>query len=102
MLFILLNFKSEHVDIIRINSLLVNIQISSGIYIKGSSQPNIIFVLSRCLSWVQHCKTPVNLVNLPVILDKIHSLETSFPDQNVAQLNFRGENLTIRFMIREI
>jgi len=43
-----------------------------------------------------------NLVYLPVILDKINKMETVVTDQNGKQLNLRGENLTIRYHLREI
>jgi len=43
-----------------------------------------------------------NLVYLPVILDKINEMETVVTDQNGKQLNLRGENLTIRYHLKEI
>ena len=42
-----------------------------------------------------------NLVYLPVILDKINKMETFVTDRNGKQLNLRGENLTIRYHLRE-
>jgi len=45
---------------------------------------------------------PINLVYLPVILDKINRMETVVTDQNRKQLNLRGENLTNRYHLREI
>jgi len=47
-------------------------------------------------------ENPRNLVYLPVILDKISKMETVVTDQNGKQLNIRGENLTIRYHLREI
>ena len=47
-------------------------------------------------------ETPANLVYLPITLDAIYSIETSLTDQNGLQLNLRGENVTIRFHVREI
>ena len=47
-------------------------------------------------------ETPANLVYLPITLDAIYSIETSLTDQNDQQLNLRGENVTIRFHVREI
>jgi len=47
-------------------------------------------------------ENPGNLAYLPVILDKINKMETVVTDQNGKQLNFRGENLTIRYQLREI
>ena len=39
---------------------------------------------------------------LPLILDKINKMEPVVTDQNGKQLNLRGENLTIRYHLREI
>jgi len=47
-------------------------------------------------------ETPANLVYLPITLDAIYSIETSLTEQNGQQLNLRGENVTIRFHVREI
>jgi len=47
-------------------------------------------------------ETPANLVYLPITLDAIYSIETSLTDQNDQRLNLRGENVTIRFHVREI
>jgi len=47
-------------------------------------------------------ENPRNLVYLPVISDKINKMDTVVTDQNGKQLNLRGENLTIRYHLREI
>ena len=47
-------------------------------------------------------ENPRNLMNLLVILDQINKMETVVTDQNGKQLNLRGENLTIRYHLREI
>jgi len=47
-------------------------------------------------------ETPANLVYLPVSLDAIYSMQTSLTDQNGKLLNLRGQNIPIRFHVREI
>ena len=47
-------------------------------------------------------ETPANLVYLPITLDAIYSIGTSLTDQNDQRLNLRGENVIIRFHVREI
>jgi len=47
-------------------------------------------------------ENPRNLVYLPVILDKISKMETVVTDQNGKQLNLRGENLSIRYHLRDV
>jgi len=55
--------------------------------------------VSPCYKIVEN---PRNHVYLPVILDKINKMEAVVTDQNGKQLNLRGENLTIRYHLREI
>ncbi len=99
-----LNFQESEsvVNILSINSLLVNIDIVSGSYVNGASQNTIYSFFPNVSPGYKIVESPVNLVYLPVTLDTIHSLETSLTDQNGVQLNLRGENLTMRFHIREV
>ena len=95
--------ESENVvNILSINSLLVNIDIISGSYVNGASQNTIYSFFPNVSPGYKIVETPVNLVYLPVTLDTIDSLETSLTNQNGVQLNLRGENLTMRFHIREV
>ena len=95
--------ESENVvDILRINSLLVNIDMISGSYFNGASQNTIYSFFPNVPPGYKIIESPVNLVYLPITLDTIHSLETSLTDQNGRQLNLRGENISMRFHIRQI
>jgi hypothetical protein len=95
--------ESENVvNILSINSLLVNIDIISGSYVNGASQNTIYSFFPNVSPGYKIVETPVNLVYLPVTLDTIHSLESSLTDQNGNLLNLRGEKLTMRFHIREV
>ena len=47
-------------------------------------------------------EVPTNLIYLPVTLDRISSMETRLTDQNGNLLNLRGEELSIRFHLREV
>jgi len=58
--------------------------------------------LSKRFSPYKIVENPRNLVYLPVILEKINKMETVVTDQNGKQLNLCGENLTIRYHLREI
>mgnify|MGYP003546407550 CR=1 FL=1 len=46
-------------------------------------------------------EVPVNLVYLPITMNTISSMETKLIDQNGKLINLRGEELSIRFHIRE-
>ena len=95
--------ESENVvNILSINSLLVNLDIISGSYVNRSSQNTIYSFFPNVSPGYKIVESPINLVYLPITLDTIHSLETSITDQDGNQLNLRGETLTMRFHIRKV
>ncbi len=96
-------YESENiVNIMSINSIFVNVDIIAGSYVNGSTHPTIYSFFPNAFPGYKIMETPTNLVYLPVTLDTIHAIETILTDQNNRQLNLRGENLTIRFHMREI
>ena len=46
-------------------------------------------------------EVPTNLVYLPITMNTISAMETKLTDQNGKLINLRGEELSIRFHIRE-
>ena len=44
---------------------------------------------------------PLHLIYLPIVVQKIFTMETQIVDQNGRLMNFRGEDIIIRFHIRE-
>ena len=94
--------ESENVvDILRINSLLVNIDIISGSYVNGTTKSTIYSFFPKVSPGYKIIESPVNLVYLPITLDTIDSLNVMITDQDDHLLNLRNEKLTIRFHIRE-
>ena len=94
--------ESENVvDILRINSILVNIDIISGSYVNGKTKNTIYSFFPDVSPGYKIIESPVNLVYLPIILDTIDSLNVTITDQDYHLLNLRNEKLTIRFHIRE-
>ena len=94
--------ESENVvDILRINSILVNIDIVSGSYVNGTTKSTIYSFFPKVSPGYKIIESPVNLVYLPIILDTIDSLNITITDQDDHLLNLRNEKLTIRFHIRE-
>jgi len=95
--------ESENpVNILSINSILVNIDIISGSYVNGRRNPTIYSFFPAVSPGYKIIETPANLVYLPITLDAIYSMQTTITDQNGALLNLRGENVSIRFHVREI
>ena len=91
--------ESENVvDILSINSILVNIDIISGSYVNGK---HYLFLFPKVGPGYKIIEMPHNLVYLPITLDTIDSLVVSITDQDDNLVNLRNEKLTIRFHIRE-
>ena len=95
--------ESENpVKILNINSILVNIDIISGSYVNGIEKPIIYSFFPNVSTGYKIIETPPNLVYLPITLDAIYSMQTTLTNQNGRQLNLRGDNITIRFHVREV
>jgi len=73
-----------------------------GSYVNGRTQNTIYSFFPNMSPGYKIVENPRNLVYLPGILDKINKMETVLTDQNRRQLKLRGENLTIRYHLREI
>ena len=94
--------ESENVvNILTINSILVNIDIIAESYVNGKTKNTIYFFFPKVSPGYKIIETPINLVFLPITLDTIDRLELSITDQDDHLLNLRNEKLTIRFHIRE-
>ena len=94
--------ESENVvNILSINSILVNIDIISGSYVNGTTKNTIYSFFPKVSPGYKINETPVNLVYLPITLDTIDRLGLSIADQDDHLLNLRNEMSTIRFHIRE-
>ena len=90
------------VNILTINSILVNIDIISGSDVNGSSQPTIYSFCPDVSPGYKIIGNPHNLLYLPITADTIHSITIWLRDQNGNELNLRGENLSIRFHLRDL
>ena len=95
--------ESENVvNIMNINSILVNIDIINGSYVNGVQQPTIYSFFPNVPPGHKIIESPRNLVYLPIVIDKISSINTSITDNHGKILDLRGEHITMRFHIREI
>ena len=89
------------VNILTINSILVNTDIISGSYVKGCTQPTIYSFFPDVSPGNKIIQNPHNLLYLPITSDTIHSITIWLTDKNGYVLNLRGENLTMRFHLRD-
>lgn len=90
------------VNILTVNSILVNINIIKGSYVNGNEQPTIYSFFPNVSPGYKIIERPLNIVYLPIITDTLHTLEIRLTDQNGKDLDLRGENVTIRFHIKRI
>ena len=90
------------VSLLSINSILVNVDVIGGSYVNGRTQNTIYSFFPNVSPGYKIGENPRNLVYLQIILDKISKMETAVTDQTGKELNLRGENLTIRYYLREI
>jgi len=90
------------VNILSINSILVNVDVIGRSYVNGRTQNTTYSFFPNVSPGYKIIENPRNLVYLLVILDKINKMETVVTDQKRKQLNLRGENLTIRYHLIEI
>ena len=90
------------VNIHTINSILVNIDIIAGSYVNGSTQTTIYSFFPNVSPGNKIIGNTHNLLYLPTTADTIHSITIWLTDQNGNELNLRGENLSMRFHLRQI
>ena len=90
------------VNILTINNILVNIDIISGSYVNGSTQPTIYSFFPDVSPGYKIIENPHNHLYLPVTADTYHSITIWLAEQNGNALNLRGENMSMRFHLREI
>ena len=75
------------VNILTINSILVNIDIISGSYVNGSIQPTIYSFFPNVYPGYKIIENPQNLLYLSITSDTIHSITIWLTDQNGNELN---------------
>ena len=90
------------VNIRTINSILVNIDIISGSYVNGSTQPTIYSLFPDVSPGYKMIENHHSLLYIQITSDAIHSIKIWLTDQNGNELNLRGESLAMRFHLREI
>ena len=93
--------SEKPVNILSINSILVNIDIIEGSYVNGKTKNTIYSFFPDVSPGFKIIESPVNLVYLPILPYTIQNLNLSITDQDENVLNLRGEKLTARFHIRE-
>jgi len=96
------NESEDIVDIMNVTSLRVTSDIIGASYTNGTTGNVIYSFFPNVGPGYKIIETPTNLIYLPVTLSTISSMETRFTDQDGTLINLRGEELSIRFHLREV
>ena len=97
------NVSPKIVDIMQVNSILVNIDIIMGSYVNGSSSPAIYSFYPNVAPGYMIVERPnPSLIYYPVSRHDISRMRVWLTDQNGNLVDFRGETVTIRIHVREV
>ena len=94
-------FESEHtVQILTVNSILVNCDLVGGSYLNGRKVPVIHSFFPSVSPGEKIIERSVEYIYLPVSSDVIRQMSVWLTDQDQKPLNLREESLTIKFHLR--
>ena len=95
-------YESENiVRIDEVSEIRVTNDIIGSSYIDGETTNDIYSFYPEVAPGYKIFEKPFHLIYLPIVVHKISSMETRIVDQNGHLMNFRGEDIIIRFHIRE-
>ena len=89
------------VNIMSVNSILAHCNIIHFSYMGGTHAPVVYNFFPNAAPGQKILEAPHNLIYLPVTVDAITTLSVWLTDQHGKLLDLRGEELTIRFHLRE-
>jgi hypothetical protein len=97
------NESSNIVNIMQVNSILVNIDIIMGSYVNGSQSPTLYSFYPNVSPGYKIVERPnPSLIYYPLSRHDISRMRVWLTDQNGHLIDLRGETLTIRIHVREI
>ena len=93
--------NSQLVNIMSVNSILAHCNIIHSSYMRGVQAPVVYTFFANAAPEQKILEAPNNLIYLPVTVDIISTLSVWLTDQHGKPMDLRGEELTIRFHLRE-
>ena len=93
--------SEQLVNIMRVNSILVHCTIIHSSYMRGVQAPVVYNFFSNAAPGQKILEAPSNLIYLPVTVDVISTLSVWLTVQDGKAMDLHGEELTIRFHLRE-
>ena len=94
--------SSLPVKILKINSLRVQCNITTGSYINNQRDHTIHEFFPAVEPGYKIIEVPLSVIYLPIIVNSIDHLQLRIEDQDGDLVNFRGEEITIRLHIKSI
>jgi hypothetical protein len=95
------HYADRIVDIIKVNAIDIQSNISSGAYINGVPSHSLHMFAPKVAPGFKIIEAPHNIIYLPVDVTVIDRLTLKICDQKGNLVNFRGEEITIRLHIRK-
>src|SRR5579863_7466312 len=97
------NESPNIVDIMQVNSIIVNIDIIMGSYVNGKSSPAIYSFYPNVAPGYKIVERPnPSLIYYPISRQDISRMRVWLTDQKGDLVDFRGETITIRIHVREV
>lgn len=96
------NESQNIVNIMSVNSILVNVDIISGSYVNKNQSPVIYSFFPNVPPGFKFIGRPNQLIYYPINRHYFNNIRVWLTDQDNNLLNFRGEQCTIRIVMREI
>lgn len=96
------HISDQIVDIIRINSILIECNIVSGSYINGKQSHTLFQFYPKVQSGYKLAISPKTIIFLPVTVESIHELEIRVVDQENRLVNFQGEEISVQIFIKKL
>ena len=93
--------SENRVNIMSVNSILVHCNIIHFSYMRDTQAPVSYNFFPNAAPGQKILEAPHNLIYLPVTVNVISTLSVWLTDQHGELLDFRGEELSIRFHLRE-
>ena len=95
-----LHTSSKPVKIVKVNSLCVECNITSGAYNNGEKVHTIHEFFPVVPAGYKIIEIPSKVIYLPVTVKEINFLQIKIVDQNGDLVNLRGENITVRLHLK--
>lgn len=94
------HYATNIVDIMKVNTLDIQCNISSGAYINGIPSHSLHMFAPKVAPGFKIVEAPHNVIYLPVDVTMLDTLSLKICDEHGNLVNFRGEEITIRLHIR--